>query len=235
MIQEKRRMTPDEIKQKVLEAETQGRLMFNAGASLERTDTAEFVLRPVEEILSDLNRTPDVILKDTESLRWINDYAAMQVIKELHRRLTEKEHLKMQEAMYSYSVISKERLASAHPTLQDIFNEVIKYVDCTIMCGHREQAAQNKAVVEGKSKTRFPFSPHNQVPAMAIDAGPYPIDWEDHERFALFAGVVLGIAAMKGVKLKWGGDWNGNFNLKDQTFVDMPHFELVQSSFLKTA
>jgi peptidoglycan LD-endopeptidase CwlK len=134
---------------------------------------------------------------------------------------------KPEASLYTYSQTSQERLASAHPVLQKLFNEVIRYVDCTIICGHREKAAQNLAVAGGHSKTRYPFSPHNKIPASAIDAMPYPIDWQDTERIAAFAGFVLGVAAMKGIDIKWGGDWNGNFNLKDQSFVDMPHYELI--------
>ncbi len=31
----------------------------------------------------------------------------------------------------------------------------------------------------------------------------------------------------KGIKIRWEGDWNGNYDLKDQNFYDLPHFEAV--------
>jgi hypothetical protein len=55
---------------------------------------------------------------------------------------------------------------------------------------------------------------------------PYPIDWDDRERFHLFSGFVLGIARSMGIKLRWGGDWNMNFEVDDNNFDDFPHFEL---------
>ncbi len=71
-------------------------------------------------------------------------------------------------------------------------------------------------------------SKHNQNPSLAADVAPWPLDWKDKERFYHFAGRVSGIAQMLGIAIRWGGDWNGNNDLKDQTFYDLPHFELAQ-------
>ena len=84
------------------------------------------------------------------------------------------------------------------------------------------------AFLRGNSKVQFPNSKHNSLPSLAVDAAPYPIDWNDKKRFALFAGFVLGIAATKGIRLRWGGDWNMNYITLDNRFDDLPHFELVQ-------
>ena len=37
---------------------------------------------------------------------------------------------------------SKERLATCDERLQEVFNEVIKFVDCSVLEGHREQERQ---------------------------------------------------------------------------------------------
>ena len=65
---------------------------------------------------------------------------------------------------------------------------------------------------------------------MAVDAAPClsgKIDWNDAKFFCLFAGVVLSTASQLGIKIRWGGDWDGDFDLKDQSFIDLPHFELI--------
>ena len=54
--------------------------------------------------------------------------------------------------MYRFSKKSKERLASCDERLQRVFNEVIKYTDCSILQGHRGEREQNKYFSEGKSK-----------------------------------------------------------------------------------
>ena len=121
---------------------------------------------------------------------------------------------------------SKERLASCDPQLQKVFNEVIKYVDCSVLEGHRGKERQNRFYDENKSKVRYPDGRHNANPSLAVDVTPYPVDWEDRERQTLFAGFVLGIALGLGVRLRWGGDWDMDFDVQDNKFDDFPHFEL---------
>ena len=121
---------------------------------------------------------------------------------------------------------SRKNLATCHKDLQDLFNEVIKHVDCSILEGHRGKEGQNKAYDEGKSKVRFPNGRHNASPSRAVDVMAYPIDWNDRERNTLFAGYVIGLARGMGVTLRWGGDWDSDFNLKENFFDDHPHFEL---------
>lgn len=127
---------------------------------------------------------------------------------------------------------SKERLASCHPDLQLIFNKVIEYVDCSVLEGHRGEERQNKFFDEGKSKVKFPNGRHNANPSMAVDVTPYPVDWDDRERQTLFAGFVLGVARMLldngevSHNLRWGGDWDMDYQVMDNRFDDFPHFEL---------
>ena len=121
---------------------------------------------------------------------------------------------------------SRKNLDTCHPDLQKVFNEVIKHVDCSIICGQRGKEDQNKAFKDGRSKVKYPNGRHNANPSKAVDVAPYPIDWDNLERFTLFAGFVLGIAKSMKIDLIWGNDWNGDFNTKDTNFRDYPHFEL---------
>ena len=121
---------------------------------------------------------------------------------------------------------SNVNLASCDERLQKVFNEVIKHVDCSVLEGHRGEERQNKLQEEGKSKVRYPDGRHNASPSNAVDVAPYPIDWNDRERFHLFAGFVIGVARGMGITLRWGGDWNMNFEVDDNKFDDFPHFEL---------
>ena len=122
---------------------------------------------------------------------------------------------------------SKERLETCDESLQKVFNEVIKYVDCSVLEGHRDERRQDKLYEEGKTKVRYPMGRHNSKPSRAVDVVPYPVDWDDRERFTLFAGFVLGMANRMGINVRWGGDWNINFKVNDNKFDDFPHFELV--------
>jgi hypothetical protein len=122
---------------------------------------------------------------------------------------------------------SKERLATCDERLQRVFNEVINYVDCSVLEGHRNEERQNQLYEEGKTKVKYPNGRHNANPSRACDVVPYPVDWNDRERFHLFAGFVLGIAYSMDIALRWGGDWNQNFEVDDNQFDDFPHFELI--------
>lgn len=121
---------------------------------------------------------------------------------------------------------SRKNLETCHEDLQELFNEVIKYFDCTVIQGHRGKEEQNKYFDEGKSKVKYPHGRHNASPSNAVDVVPYPIDWDDTDRMYYFAGYVKGIAASLGIPIRWGGDWNDNTEVKDTNFKDLPHFEL---------
>jgi hypothetical protein len=128
--------------------------------------------------------------------------------------------------MPRYSKRSKERLASCDERLQEVFNEVIKHVDCSVLEGHRSKERQNRLYDEGRTKVKYPNGRHNISPSKAVDVTPYPVDWEDRERQTLFAGFVIGIARGMGYRLRWGGDWDMDFQVMDNRFDDFPHFEI---------
>ena len=130
--------------------------------------------------------------------------------------------------MPEFSETSEQRLATCHPDLQQVLRAAIGGgPDFTVLCGHRCQEDQDRAVREGRSQVRWPHSKHNQDPALAVDIAPWPVDWDDANRFRLLAGYVLGVADTLGVELRWGGDWDRDYSEADEGFRDLPHFELV--------
>ena len=129
--------------------------------------------------------------------------------------------------MFHFSASSKRQLSTCDVRLQRVFNKVIENYDCKIICGHRSEADQMLAFESGKSELLWPDSNHNELPSKAVDVMPYPINWFDYQRAAHFAGFVLGIAQGMGIKLRWGGDWDRDGEIKDHRFKDYPHFELM--------
>lgn len=130
--------------------------------------------------------------------------------------------------MAKFGTKSKARLATCDKRLQDLFNVVIKEVDCSVLEGHRGESRQNQLFKEGKTKVTYPKGRHNASPSLAVDVAPYPIDWDDRERFTLFAGYVLGVASRMGIHVRWGGDWDKDWEVSDNRFDDFPHFELLK-------
>ena len=131
--------------------------------------------------------------------------------------------------MPSFGPKSKGNLGEAHQDLQKLFKKVVETYDCAVIEGYRGQEEQNSAYHSGKSKLKYPKSKHNRQPSLAVDVVPYPVDWEDTKQFYHFAGFVQGIAEEMGISLRWGGDWNSNRLFEDQSFHDLPHYELMQT------
>ncbi len=143
--------------------------------------------------------------------------------------------------MPTFSQESLNKLATCHPDLQVLFNEVIKHFDCKITEGFRDEATQNKAYAEGKSKLKWPNGNHNKFPSFALDAYPCPIDLNPKTsreldvykwKMCYFAGQVKAISRVLKQEGKithnviWGCDWDDDNILKEHDFFDFPHFEL---------
>jgi len=120
--------------------------------------------------------------------------------------------------MYYFGRSSKTKLETCHPLLQEIANELIKVMDVMVVWGRRGKMAQNKAYEEGRSQLEYPRSKHNKFPSLAMDLAPWPLDWDDFNRFERMCGIIEGIALMKGIKIRLGRDFSSR---------DMPHIELI--------
>ena len=131
--------------------------------------------------------------------------------------------------MPRFSNRSKTRLESCHPDLQRLMIEVIKQVDITVLEGFRSTDRQAELFRQGKSKLNgLPgkMSKHNYSPSKAVDVAPYPIDWQDRERFIACAYYIKATADQLGIKVRLGADWNGDMRFTE-SFFDAPHVELV--------
>lgn len=132
--------------------------------------------------------------------------------------------------MPKFSKTSMDLLLNAHLDLRMICLDVIKSYDFTILETHRDMKRQEALKKAKKTKLGFPQSNHNSMPSRAIDIAPYPIDWNNRERFYLLAGFMFQAAHTSNIKLRWGGDWDRDWNFKDQSFDDLVHFELFGNS-----
>ena len=117
---------------------------------------------------------------------------------------------------------SKERLRGVDTRLVNVLNELIKIMDVTIIEGLRSKQRQEILLKEGKTKTKF--SKH--IEGKAVDLAPYPIDWEDRDRFHYMGGMIRGIAKELNINVRWGGDWDSDGETKDNRFDDLVHVEI---------
>jgi len=147
--------------------------------------------------------------------------------------------------MYKLGKGSLKKLESVHHDLVKIIKLAITRtpVDFGISEGHRTLERQKELYDQGKSKIDGinKKGKHNYSPSLAIDLYAYHPDIEVRKKLAydvptlcIIAGVIISCAdelkAKGDIKhsIRWGGNWdNDGVILYDQSFDDLPHFELV--------
>lgn len=129
-------------------------------------------------------------------------------------------------------------LEEVDPKLKALFLQVANSMHCQVLCGYRSSAEQEDLFKAGRTKVRGGKSKHNNKPSLAVDVAPLQdkkLIWPDSKAkgylkqlayYYYFAGVVLGTAETMGLKIRWGGNWDGDDTFLDQTFDDLVHFEL---------
>lgn len=139
--------------------------------------------------------------------------------------------------MATFGSASLQRLVTCDTRLIIIAKDAIAIQDHAIITGHRNQADQEQAFREGKTKLHWPHGNHNANPSRAIDIAPVyyeagmKIDWNDVIAFGRIAGIYQACAHRRGIRLRFGLDWDGDFRSVDrdpgESFLDAPHIELV--------
>lgn len=150
---------------------------------------------------------------------------------------------------YSFGKRSLENLKTCHKDIQLILQEVIKYYDFSVISGIRTVAEQQalfkagKSKLDGinkKSKHQGRRDSNDNLVSFAVDIMPYKKgtnafsgEQKDLVRFYFLMGLVKA-TAMKLLeegkithKLRLGMDWDSDDIYTDQSFDDLPHFELV--------
>ena len=138
--------------------------------------------------------------------------------------------------MYKLSKRSEKKLLTCHNDLQVIIEEVLKYMDITVVQGYRSTEEQLEKY--NKSYSQVKKGKHNENPSMAVDIQPYPLATENgkviREMFYYMGGFVIGIAKRLLAEnkithdVRYGGDWNKNGKITDNNFDDLYHIELIE-------
>ena len=124
--------------------------------------------------------------------------------------------------MYKFGKRSKERLKGVDHRLIKVLDELIKVMDVTIIEGLRSKQRQKELLEKGATKVKY----SRHMEGKAVDLAPYPIDWDNRDGFNYMGGMIRGIAHQLGLKIRWGGDWNSDGDVKDNGFDDLVHIEI---------
>lgn len=132
--------------------------------------------------------------------------------------------MKRQKKQFVLSKRSKERLVGLDPRLVALVDEILWYMDVSVIEGIRSVTQQQENIRKGVSKTMR--SKH--LVGKAVDLYPYPIPrlangeidsnakvWNTLGRVGTFCAGKLGYP-----EIFWGGFWT--------SLVDKPHFEIEE-------
>ena len=124
-------------------------------------------------------------------------------------------------------------LKGVHPDLVKVVERAIEITkqDFLVLEGLRTLARQKQLVKEGKSKTLN----SRHLTGHAVDLGAWEggeVDWSPR-LYTEIKEAMYQAARELGTPLRWGGDWDGDGDLKDQTFIDLVHFELPAAQYPK--
>ena len=127
--------------------------------------------------------------------------------------------------MYTFGKRSEENITGVHPALIRVVRRAMsmQVMDFSIIEGFRTDERQEKLYDQGRTTkgaivTWTLNSRHKMQPSgygEAFDLTPYPIDWEDENKFWMLRGVMLAAAAIEKVEIEYlsGGR-------------DLPHVQL---------
>ena len=124
---------------------------------------------------------------------------------------------------YKLGTRSLQNLSGVHPDLVAVVKRAITITeqDFTVIEGVRNINRQRELVKKGASTTMN----SRHLTGHAVDMVPWPVDWNDLERFEVVSVAMKTAAEELDIPIVWGGDW--------KSFYDAPHFELDRKAYPK--
>ena len=124
---------------------------------------------------------------------------------------------------YKLGTRSMQSLSGVHPDLVAVVKLAITITeqDFTVIEGIRNINRQRELVKKGASTTMN----SRHITGHAVDMVPWPVDWNDLERFEIMSEAMKAAAEELEIPIVWGGDW--------KSFYDAPHFELDRKVYPK--
>ena len=146
--------------------------------------------------------------------------------------------------------------ATSDARLNEIGDVVLQIKDHSVAKGHRGQAEQHQAFIDGNSQLDWPDGNHNALPSKAQDVRTHPspptIEFDKNpdkmsdgelraevkklrrmvkdqplrEEQLYLLGLYKGVAVMMDIPLRTGADWDRDGEILDNGFDDFFHAEI---------
>lgn len=123
------------------------------------------------------------------------------------------------------------RLQGVDETLVNVVKRAIEIseVDFSVLEGVRTLERQRELYAQGRTapgKIVTWTMKSRHIEGKAVDLVPYPLDWNDLEKFNKIKDAMFQAAKELDVNLRWGADWDGDGNYREKGEYDSPHFEI---------
>ena len=123
------------------------------------------------------------------------------------------------------------RLQGVDETLVNVVKRAIEIseVDFTVLEGVRTLERQRELYAQGRTapgKIVTWTMKSRHIEGKAVDLVPYPLDWNDLEKFNKIKDAMFQAARELDVNLRWGDDWDGDGKYREKGEYDSPHFEI---------
>lgn len=123
------------------------------------------------------------------------------------------------------------RLKGVDETLVNVVKRAIEIseVDFTVLEGLRTLERQRELYAQGRTapgKIVTWTMKSRHIEGKAVDLVPYPLDWNDLDKFNKIKDAMFQAAKELDVNLRWGADWDGDGNYREKGEYDSPHFEI---------
>lgn len=130
---------------------------------------------------------------------------------------------------FRFSQRSLSNLKGVHADLVKVVRRALEIseLDFTVIEGVRTKERQAQLFKQGATKTMN----SRHLTGHAVDIVPYPLDWNDLEKFGKLAKAMFQASKELKIPIRWGGDWNRNGRSDDEKFYDGPHFELLKAVY----
>lgn len=133
--------------------------------------------------------------------------------------------------MFKLGKRSEERLAGVDARLVAVVRRAIELstVDFTVLEGVRTLGRQKELYAQGRTapgKVVTWTMKSKHIDGLAVDLVPFPVDWNDSEKFMAIARAMFAAASELGVNIRWGANWDGDDKPFEKGEYDSPHFEL---------
>lgn len=132
-------------------------------------------------------------------------------------------------ASFTFGQRSENNLKGVHPDLVKVVRLALRKsaVDFAVIEGLRTASRQQALFNKGATKTLN----SRHLTGQAVDLVPYPVDWNDLDKFGQVAKAMFAASEELKIPIRWGGDWNRNGRSDDEKFYDGPHFELLKAVY----